>query len=119
MRADVKAELQMLRELAWLVFGLEDGNATITIPRQCCFCGFSLLRASPPPTFGHRRHTSPPLDLTWHHQDGNRENNSRANLLPCHDSCHRSYHAQLRAATRREVIDRVTRESDAKHPEVR
>lgn len=107
MRADTKAELQMLRELAWFIFGVNPEVQFINMPRICGFCALPLLAPNPAPTFGHRRHSAPPLDLTLHHVDGNRENNSRNNLDPCHDSCHRRYHATKRAAERKEIIKRV------------
>lgn len=94
------AEKQMLRELAWLI-----------LPHlKCWFCKNPIM----PPginqnaKFGHRRHTFVNAQLTWHHLNEDREDNQfcleslhhhynivNTNLVPCHPSCHRSYHKQL------------------------
>lgn len=118
MRADVKAELQMLRELVWFAYGIELTNNTEAgkgINKFCYFCHEPLLILPSDITFGHRRHPRVGVDLTLHHIDENRENNAKENLASCHDSCHRRWHAAKRAAVRKEIISRVQRESDAKH----
>jgi len=103
MRADTKAELQMLREIAW--FYLHD--------KKCYFCNGYLIdspkRIGLPIeglTFGHRHHQRFPQDITLHHIDENRENNKPDNVVLCHDSCHRSHHAVKRSALRKEIIKR-------------
>lgn len=101
MRADVKAELQMLRELVWFLVGVPHPLNGKTV---CYFCHKPLLDLPSDVTFGHRRHNKIDVKITLHHEDLNRENNSWSNLYLCHDSCHRSYHNKLRAAVRQEVL---------------
>ena len=92
MQRGTKAELQMLREAAWLIFP----NLT------CRFCNRSLFHRPNDMTFGHRRHQPVTMKLTVHHEDHNRENNNPGiipnggNLRLVHSSCHRQYHANLR-----------------------
>lgn len=101
MRSDVKSELQMLRELAWLI-----------LPHlKCWFCKepISAQGVGQNAKFGHRRHTRVAVNLTWHHLNEDRENNRfcieslhyhynvvNTNLVPCHPLCHRKYHNQKR-----------------------
>jgi hypothetical protein len=104
MRSDVKAELQFGRELAWKYLYY----------KTCYFCQCWLVNApgelGPPivdqPTLGHRRHTQFPQEVTQHHIDENRENNTPGNIADCHSSCHKSYHNKKRAALRKEIINR-------------
>ncbi len=101
------AELQMLREFAWL-----------HMPQiNCCFCGEPLL---PWPdnnsmTFGHRRHSKIHVKYTVHHENRNREDNLRSNLKDSHSKCHDKHHAAERIKEKygTEVLD-----SDADYPEV-
>lgn len=97
MRADVKSELQMLRELVWWLLSKRE-------VMYCYFCKGPLLIDRPiSMTFGHRRHPKIDVDITLHHVDENRDNNESTNLVPCHSHCHKSYHAQKRALVRKEV----------------
>lgn len=64
---------------------------------RCHFCGRPIYTPSNPPTFGHRRHTKiHERCFTVHHEDENRDNNTRPNLKDAHPSCHRRYHNQKR-----------------------
>ena len=109
MRADVKAELQFGRELAWKYLYY----------KTCHFCACWLVNTPSQvgdkivevPTLGHRRHIRFPQDVTQHHIDENRDNNDPSNLADCHESCHRAYHAAKRAAVRREIVNRVRAEA--------
>lgn len=80
-----KSELQMLREIGWLLLP--------TLP--CYFCHKALVNRIQM-TFGHRRHPPITVKLTVHHEDRDRDNNSDVNLHLCHSKCHRDYHANLR-----------------------
>ena len=116
MRADTKAELQQLREVAW--FYLHN--------KKCYFCQGYLIdspkRLGSPIeglTFGHRHHTRFPQDITFHHIDENRDNNKPENVVPCHDSCHRSHHTRKRSTLRKEIIKRYEEnQEDEKTQEV-
>lgn len=81
-----KSELQMLRELVWLLVG----KRKLT----CFFCSEPLLEADHL-TFGHHHH--PPLKelITVHHIDFDRANNTNENLALCHRSCHKSFHRKV------------------------
>lgn len=81
MNSSTKSELQMLREL----------TRHYTEGQVCYFCHRPLLPVEEL-TFGHRRHSPVTTRLTIHHQDENRENNTRANRKVCHTSCHKSFH---------------------------
>jgi hypothetical protein len=101
MQRGTKAELQMLRELAWLIF-----------PAIACpFCHKPLLVRHLDMTYGHRRHPPVTTKLTVHHRDHNRENNNPGlivgggNLAPCHRQCHINYHANLRRKDDPELDD--------------
>lgn len=88
MRADVKSELQMLREFFWK-----------HAPEiSCFFCGKPLIHRPPNMSFGHRRHPKPDVKITQHHEDEDRSNNVTRNLRDCHSSCHKSHHATKRGA---------------------
>ncbi len=99
MRSDVKSELQMLREMGWHFLSLN----------LCYFCKRPLTSLPPDMTFGHKRHPRVSADLTIHHIDENRENNSPENRAPCHDSCHRSFHAKKRAVVNKTYREEVKR----------
>lgn len=109
MRADTKAELQMLRELVWFAYGVDPTSAetnALDPMLSCYFCHEFLLIRPGGMTFGHRRHPKIDVDITIHHIDENRENNNPSNLADCHSSCHKSYHNKKRAALRKEIIRR-------------
>jgi hypothetical protein len=79
------AELQMLREFAWFY-----------LPRLTCyFCQKPLSILGLGMSFGHRRHPKVKVKITLHHIDGDRKNNSYANLTWAHSACHKRYHKQL------------------------
>jgi hypothetical protein len=86
MQRGTKSELQMLREVGWLILS----------QNTCFFCHRKLLERPPSMTFGHRRH--PPIEarITVHHDDKNRENNTDANLKFSHKLCHVAFHANER-----------------------
>lgn len=86
MQARIKAELQMLREFFWL--------HAPQIP--CEFCGEPLVLLPEGMTFGHRRHPPIEVSITVHHNDRNRENNTRENLKDSHSLCHKLFHAKER-----------------------
>lgn len=86
MQKGTKAELQMLREMAWAFLS----------QIKCCFCSLPLVQREPGMTFGHRRHPSVKVKLTVHHRDRNRENNKPDNLGACHQACHIAHHAKER-----------------------
>jgi len=86
MQKQTKAELQMLREMAYLL--LPD--------IACFFCKKPLIERPPDITFGHRRHPPVKVKLTAHHRNHNREDNYRYNVQPCHQVCHQLYHANDR-----------------------
>lgn len=102
MRSDVKSELAMCREIAWIY--LHD--------KKCYFCGCSMLLppktlGSPPEvTWGHRHHYKILIEVTFHHINENREDNSPGNRAVCHSACHRSHHTRKRSALRKEIIKR-------------
>lgn len=86
MQRSTKSELQMLREVSWLL-----------CPRLMCeFCHRPLLVRPQGMTFGHRRHPSVSIKLSTHHRDRNRENNFDENLGLVHRKCHEAYHASQR-----------------------
>lgn len=84
------AELQMLREIVWLLLGHPSNN------RLCIFCGKRLLTSSGM-TYGHRRHPKITEKLTIHHVDETRSNNAMYNLTIVHTTCHKTYHAAQRS----------------------
>ena len=88
MQKRTRSELQMLREIAWLL--LPD--------RHCTFCGKLLLATDNPRNkqFGNRRHGPVPVELTTHHEDYNRDNNDWENLALVHTNCHKVHHAARR-----------------------
>lgn len=80
------AELQMLREF-FLFYAPTN---------LCYFCHKPLATVGEEITFGHRRHPKVwYLNFTVHHEDENRENNTRGNLKGCHSTCHRRFHKAL------------------------
>lgn len=85
MRRSSKAELQMLREYAWLTMPLE----------VCYFCKGRLITRDSTISFGHRRHGPILVKITVHHKDHNRENNTQDNLRLAHKKCHQKYHAEV------------------------
>ena len=87
------AELQMLRELVWLLLGHCQTGQVV-----CIFCGERLLRGIPNMTFGHRRHTKITTQLAVHHHDENRDNNGINNLSIVHSDCHKRHHKEKRDA---------------------
>lgn len=86
MRKDTRSELQMLRELTWLM--LTQYEAT------CMLCHEPLLLRPNGMTFGHRRHPKIPVRFTVHHVDHDRTNNQLSNLAIVHSGCHKKYHAE-------------------------
>lgn len=122
MRAGVKSELQMLRELVWLHFSVTETEAALLhtsgllIPalRGCFFCHKPLLIRPDKMTFGHSHHPPINVDITQHHIDENRENNDPSNLADCHSSCHRSHHMKKHHARRKEVV----KQYEAKQKEI-
>lgn len=102
MQRATKAELQMLRELGWLI-----------LPRLECFFCHSPIMGGPQGamTFGHRRHPAIETKFTVHHEDKDRENNQivglehimimglhqlKGNLKISHKRCHQQFHANER-----------------------
>lgn len=82
-----RSELRLLREIGWFFLA----NAT------CYFCRHSLLPKGEHPTFGHRRHKALSIKLTFHHLNGDRnDNRPYMNVVPCHRLCHIRYHANKR-----------------------
>lgn len=96
MNRSTKSELQMLREVAWFMLH----------QTRCFFCKDPITKLPPDLTFGHRRHPPFNTEVTLHHLDENRQNNSPSNLAWAHTSCHRSYHAKQRALKRKEEEQR-------------
>lgn len=85
MHRTTKSELQMLREVGWLL-----------LPQlACCFCGRPLSYRPLDMTFGHRRHGPVLVKLSVHHKDHVREHNSNDNLALAHKVCHIKYHARV------------------------
>jgi hypothetical protein len=89
-RRSSKAELQMLREYAWLMLPTE----------VCYFCKGRLLTRDSTMTFGHRRHGPILVKVSVHHRDHNRANNTQDNLRLAHKSCHQKYHAEVNSGDR-------------------
>ncbi len=83
------AELQMLRELVWLMFGQYNFA-------NCVFCNKRLVEEPKGvnATFGHRRHTKVKALLTIHHVSEDREDNRLSNLVIVHTTCHKAYHKE-------------------------
>lgn len=92
MNRATKSELQMLREVGWFFLSIT----------KCFFCKEILAKLPPDMTFGHRRHPPLKTEVTLHHVDEDRQNNSPSNLAWAHTNCHRSYHAKQRAQRRKE-----------------
>lgn len=108
MRADVKSELQMLRELCWWF-----------LPQlNCCFCGEPLLVRPAGMTFGHRRHPKVDVKLTLHHREEDRSKNAFMDVSPCHSPHHKGFHASKRGKSEREDITNEQKGQEVKEGQV-
>jgi hypothetical protein len=83
MSARVRRELAKLREM---IDYFAEG-------KRCYFCRKLLIARSN--AYGHGDgNASPIANLTIHHIDENHKNNAPENKAPCHESCHKKFHAR-------------------------
>lgn len=103
MQKGTKSELQMLREISWLI-----------LPHlKCPFCRNYLITERPAGmTFGHRRHPPITIKLSVHHRKHDRDKNKtvaiafeeiQGDVTLVHKSCHERFHANLRRTSEPEL----------------
>lgn len=102
MQKGTKSELQMLREVGWLVLA----------HLKCRFCKNHLLERPANMTFGHRRHPPITVKLSVHHIKHDRDKNKttaifaeeiQGDVTLVHKSCHERFHANLRRTSESEL----------------
>lgn len=81
MRKSTRQELRKLRELV-----------RVLLEGKCCFFCKKVLLVDGQVWIGNADGSPLQSRLTWHHIDGEHDNNERANLRLSHTDCHKSYH---------------------------
>ena len=91
MRKSVRAELRMLRELAYHFLT----GGTVTMVKGVAVCDISKkpLLDYVSTTFGHRNHKPVKAKLTIHHHNWNHDDNRPKNRRVTLSSAHKSFHA--------------------------
>jgi len=95
MRKSTRRELRKCREL--LHFLLRG--------KVCFFCQKPLITGGSYAKDGDGQGSPISRGITIHHIDLNHDNDAEANKSLSHDTCHRSFHAKLRALLRRIEIE--------------
>jgi hypothetical protein len=90
MQRRTRSELQMLREIVWLLVGKH------RLP--CFFCQLALLELPPRTPFGRGYHSAITTKMCVHHIDEER-------LALAHSSCHRSFHMKQRREDEQQTSD--------------